>query len=440
MRRPLGQGTGGRRPDWRDCPGWLRLILAVEAGRLAAYASRLCRLGSGRSISGRVMQVVEPHALERLAAGKRIVLVSGTNGKTTTAHLVVAALRGSGANSSWIAHNADGANLRRGIVSALGTSRRARFAVLEADERVVAELLQVAHPEVLVLLNLSRDQLDRNPEVKGVARVWRAAIQAAGSQGPVVVANASDPLVVWAAETARRVIWICTPNRWIADAALCPRCDARLVRERSSDPRRSGCAGTRWHCVACGFAEPPGAYVVEQDRIVDSRDQVWQPQLNVPGSFNVSNAACALAAVEQLGVPPVEALAGMRTVSEPAGRFAVVRYGETVARLLLAKNPAGWAETLPLATAATVVLAIDSAIADGQDVSWLWDVDFEQLGSQVVIATGPRAQDLGVRLRYAEVQHRVVPDLADALHGLAGGVDVVATYTPFRRLQAMATR
>jgi UDP-N-acetylmuramyl tripeptide synthase len=103
----------------------------------------------------------------------------------------------------------------------------------------------------------------------------------------------------------------------------------------------------------------------------------------------------------------------------------------------LAKNPAGWAEALPLAQTQTVVLAIDSAAADGRDVSWLWDVDYERLVGRTVIATGRRAQDLAVRLRYAEVEYRCIPDLADALADHAEPVDVIATYTPFQRLRRM---
>jgi UDP-N-acetylmuramyl tripeptide synthase len=127
----------------------------------------------------------------------------------------------------------------------------------------------------------------------------------------------------------------------------------------------------------------------------------------------------------------------MREVTAPAGRFATAQYGDTTARLLLAKNPAGWAEALPLAQTSTVILAIDSAAADGRDVSWLWDVDYEQLQGRSVVATGPRAQDLAVRLGYAEVDHRCVPDLAAALAGHPEPVDVIATYTPFQRLRKM---
>ena len=127
----------------------------------------------------------------------------------------------------------------------------------------------------------------------------------------------------------------------------------------------------------------------------------------------------------------------MRTVTSPAGRYATTTFGNTTVRLLLAKNPAGWAGSLPLATSQTVVLAIDSAAADGRDVSWLWDVNYEQLAGRHVIATGPRAQDLSVRLLYAGVDHSVVPDLAEAMAGHDAPVDVIATYTPFQRLRKL---
>jgi UDP-N-acetylmuramyl tripeptide synthase len=286
----------------------------------------------------------------------------------------------------------------------------------------------------LVLLNFSRDQLDRHHEIKGLGHSWRNALAAAGEDGPVVVANASEPLIVWAAETAKQVVWVDTATTWTQDASLCPNCGSGLVREQ---PDHTGAPGGDWHCSGCALRQPAADYRVQDGTILDPSGRVWLPDLNVPGSFNVSNAACALAAAELMGVEPNVALAGMRTVTAPAGRFATMQVGGTTARLLLAKNPAGWAEALPLAQTPTVVLAIDSAAADGRDVSWLWDVEYEQLAGRRVVATGPRAQDLAVRLAYADVEFQVVPDLAEALAGQDGPVDVIATYTPFQRLRKM---
>jgi len=381
------------------------------------------------------MLKLDPSALSKLLAGKRIAVVSGTNGKTTTTHFLAAALRESlPAGTNRLVHNADGANLHHGLASALSQHPDADIAILESDERVVGDVIRLGRPEVLVLLNFSRDQLDRHHEIKSLGRSWRTALADAGQDGPVVVANADEPLVVWAALAAKQVIWVDTSTTWTQDSSLCPACEANLIRIQP-DPR-SGLGGD-WYCTSCDLAQPKGDYRVESGTIVDRTQQVWDAELSVPGVFNVSNAACALAAAELMGVDPRTALRGMRTVTSPAGRFATARYGTTTARLLLAKNPAGWAEALPLAQTKTVVLAIDPAAADGRDVSWLWDVDYERLAGRTVIATGRRAQDLAVRLRYAEVEYRCIPDLAAALADHSEPVDVIATYTPFQRLRRM---
>ncbi|OYO20865.1 UDP-N-acetylmuramyl peptide synthase [Enemella dayhoffiae] len=411
----------------------VRLSAGLLAGEAAALASRVARRGSGASIRGRVLTRVDPQALAKLLPGRRIAVVSGTNGKTTTTHLLAAAVRqGLGSSASRMVTNADGANLHHGIASALGRAPKADIAVLETDERVVADVVRLGHPEVLVLLNFSRDQLDRHHEIKSLGTAWLRALMTAGADGPVVVANATEPLIVWAARHAKQVVWVDTQNLWHADSVLCPECGSTLVTEAST-----GSAGGRWRCTGCDLAQPEATWRVVDGRIVDPAGVSHDPQLHVPGAFNVSNAACALAAAAVLGVPVETALTGMRTVTSPAGRFATTKFGDTTARLLLAKNPAGWAEALPIMATDTVVLAIDSVAADGKDVSWLWDVDFEQLAGKQVVASGPRAHDLAIRLKYAEVEHRVEPDLARALSGHPDPVDVIATYTPFQKLRKL---
>lgn len=404
----------------------VRLGLGVSAGGLAGLASRISGRGSGASIRGKVLLTLAPDALATLLPGRTIAAVSGTNGKTTTTHLLTAALRQGLTRPDRVVTNADGANLHHGIASALATHPRCDIAILETDERVVPDVVRLGRPAVLVLLNFSRDQLDRHHEIKALGRGWRDALKEAGPAGPVVVANASDPLVVWAAQTAQTVVWVDTATRWTQDAALCPGCGAVLSH-----------ADGRWSCPAGDLSQPRAAYVVADGAVVTPDGTSHQLNLQVPGAFNVSNAACALAAAAELGIDAQTAIDGMRTVSSPAGRYATATFGDTTARLLLAKNPAGWAEALPLTDTETVVLAIDSAAADGKDVSWLWDVDYEQLAGRTVIATGPRAQDLSVRLAYAEVEHTVLPDLATALAGHRKPVDVVATYTPFQRLRKL---
>ena len=409
-------------------PRRLRLNAAILAGNLAAFGSRLAGTGSGASVRGQILTRLAPSAFADLLRGRRVLAVSGTNGKTTTTHLLAAAVRyGLGADAARLVTNADGANLGYGIASALSQARTADIAVLETDERVVSAMIEHGRPELLVLLNFSRDQLDRHHEIKALGRAWRVALEAAGPTGPTIVANACDPLVTWSAGTAAKVIWVETDTVWHADGALCPACGTLLVRVPAH-------GRDRWDCPGCELTQPPADFQVLGSQIVLPSGEVVQPQLQVPGSFNISNAACALAAALEFGVPLPAALAGMHTVTSPAGRFATTSFGSTTARLLLAKNPAGWAEALPLATSDPVILAIDAVAADGKDVSWLWDVDYEQLAGRHVVCTGPRAQDLAVRLGYAEVEHTVLNDLSAALASVEGEVDLVSTYTPFQRL------
>lgn len=410
----------------------LRLAAAVNAGRVAAAVSRLAGRGSGASIRGQVMMRVDPRAFSKLLAGRRIASVSGTNGKTTTTHLLAAAVTASVPQTPHrVVTNADGANLFHGIASALGEQPKADLAILETDERVVQTLIEQGRPEVLVLLNFSRDQLDRHHEIKALGRSWRQGLIDAGPSGPVVVANACDPLVVWAAQPAKKVIWIDTGDGWTQDAALCPECGAVLRRVDQTGERAT------WDCPSCELTQPIADYRVDGETVVAADGTRYELQLQVPGRFNRANAACALAAAIQFGVSPLIALQGMSSVAAPAGRYATGTFGTTKARLLLAKNPAGWAESLTLAASDPVILAIDSAAADGRDVSWLWDVEYEQLAGRHVICTGPRAQDLAVRLSYAGVDHEVVNDLNTALSDRDAMLDCIATYTPFQRLRKL---
>lgn len=428
----VDQDSGAHRPPRSPRLGRrarLRLAFATGAGRLAAAASRLTRRGAGGSVPGRVMLTLDPGALAKLLATRRVAIVSGTNGKTTTTHLLAAAIR-SEVGDHRVVHNADGANLQQGILTAVATNPGADLAVLETDERVVPDMLRVADPQVLVLLNVSPDQLDRHHEITALAQGWRDALDTAGTSAPAVVANANDPWVVWATAPADRVVWIDTAATGSDGTTQCPECGGWLAHTEDA-------GDTTWHCRSCSFGKPDPDYRVADDTVVDPQGHAWEPDLGLPGQFNIDNAASALAAAHRFGVSSPAAWEGMRHVSSPAGRYATARFGDATARLFLAKNPAGWAALLPVVDHQVVILAIDAQAADGRDLSWLWDVCYEQLAGHTVIATGPRAHDLAVRLRYAEVDYRLIPDLAAATSGHSGHVDVVSTYTPFQHLQAM---
>ncbi len=372
-------------------------------------------------VGGRAILALDPRALEHLARAHRIAVVSGTNGKTTTTSMLAAAL----GNSGPVLSNAKGANLPPGLAAALGARHSdSGLAALEVDEAWLGRVVRATQPEVAVLLNLSRDQLDRNNEVRRLAGAWRDVF--AAPDAPAVVANADDPLVAWGAGAAHAVIWVGAGQPWTADASGCPGCGGRILFRDGS-----------WACMACSLRRPELSLWVEGDEVVSATGARYRLALQLPGRCNRANAALALAAAQRMGVDGAAALAAMSRIEEVGGRYRHVEVGSTQAHLLLAKNPAGWTEVFDLIAPppGPVVIAINARIADGKDPSWLWDVPFERLAGRFVVATGERGRDLAVRLHYAGVEHVRVDDMVEAVQrGGPGPVDVVANYTSFQAL------
>jgi lipid II isoglutaminyl synthase (glutamine-hydrolysing) len=429
-----------------------RAVVAVAALTFSNWLSRTLGWGSGTVAGGRVGLAIDPALLTTLTEGRRVALVSGTNGKTTTTRMLVAAL--SGQLDDGVATNDTGANMPAGHVSALAASPRAPAAVLEVDEGYLGRVIEETTPQVVLLLNLSRDQLDRIAEVRLLAERWRSAmagLRPAGGNGgrTVVVANADDPMVVWAASEAPDVRWVGAGQAWHNDAAACPSCGGGI---------RFGLERGGWACDRCGLARPERHAWIEGSELVTADGDRVQVDIALPGGFNRANAAMAVVAATLMGTATapapgvVEALHRLSGVRQVAGRFSTtVREGHPV-RLLLAKNPAGWAAIFDLLEEdgtgkSPVVLSVNARIADGLDTSWLWDVPFERLAGRPVVATGDRRLDLAVRLRYAEVPCAVVADPLIALDraiglGRAGEVAVTATvdflanYTAFADLRS----
>jgi UDP-N-acetylmuramyl tripeptide synthase len=399
-----------------------RTRIAVLAGRVAGWLSRSIGQGAGATISGRVLNAIAPEALTELAPGQRIALVSATNGKTTTTRLLAAALEAAGTP---VVSNSTGANLTSGIAPTLASARRPGAAVLEVDERVVPRVVDPLNAELLVLGNLSRDQLDRYGEVHAVGDSWRRVAEAHPELR--IVANASDPHVVWAA-TPAKTTWVELGAGWRNDAATCPSCGALL-----------GWSDRGFDCTGCGFVQPQTPNRLDADGSLVLDGETIPLRLRLPGRWNRANAALAItAAATHFDVPPAVAAKAAEQISTVAGRYRTVRLDDgRPLRILLAKNPAGWTEVLhhlgPRPGA--VVIAVNARVADGKDPSWLWDVPYELLGGHPVAASGDRALDVAVRLRYAEVDHILEPDPIRAAHLLDGDeVTVIATYTQFSAL------
>jgi len=404
----------------------MRARLATTVGGAAATVSRLA--GRDGSVIGGIIGLrIEPDLLSLLAAGRQVILVTGTNGKTTTTRLITAALEATGQR---IASNVFGANMEAGLTSALSRAPDAPLAVLETDEKYIPAMIKATAPKIVVLLNLSRDQMDRAAEIWMLARRWHEALAAAPDT--LVVANADDPLVAWAASSAAKVTWVAAGQRWREDSWCCPHCGAHLLRH-----------GDDWNCHECAYMRPPVRWTLQDDKVIDPTGQVLPLRLTLPGRANASNAVVALAVAEAFGVAPSTALINMREVTSVAGRYTQVERRGAELRLLLAKNPAGWLEALDvMAPAPTpVLLAVNAQGPDGRDTSWLWDVDYRRLRGRTVLVGGERRMDLAVRLEADDVAFQLVDSIDQAIDlAHSPRLEVLANYTAFQQYRAVIGR
>ncbi|GAA3968938.1 MurT ligase domain-containing protein [Actinomadura viridis] len=404
----------------------LRSQLAVALGRTAAKMSRLAGRGDGSVIGGRIGLRLDPELLTRLARDRKLVLVSATNGKTTTTRLITSAMTPLGE----VATNAFGANMPTGHVSALASAPDARYGVLECDEKYVPMVLAETGANVVALMNLSRDQMDRAAEIWLLAGKWRKALEA--SPQSHVIANCDDPLVTWGASTAKSVTWVAAGQHWREDSWCCPECGGPLDREETDE-------NSDWRCRECHFARPRPDWILKGDQVTAPDGRAFPlSQLALPGRANRSNATIALAVVSQFGVPPEQALPLLGEVRSVAGRYTTVEHQGRHIRLLLSKNPAGWLEAFDVLEPAPgpVALSINAQGPDGRDTSWLWDVDYRILRGRPIWVTGQRRIDLAARLEAADVQFTVVDDIDQAVMAVPPGrLDVIANYTAFQDIR-----
>jgi lipid II isoglutaminyl synthase (glutamine-hydrolysing) len=381
-------------------------------------------------IGGLVAMTLDRSILRQLGAGRRTVVVTGTNGKSTTTRMTAAALRTLGA----VASNAEGANMDAGLVAALAADREAAVAALEVDEMHVPHVLDALDAAVVILLNLSRDQLDRVGEINVIERTLRSGL--AGHPKAVIVANCDDVLMTSAAYDSTDVVWVAAGGAWSADSVSCPRSGEVIVRD-----------GAHWYSTGADFTRPSPHWWFDDDMLYGPDRLALPMRLRLPGSVNRGNAAQAVAAAVTLGADPVAAVAAVCDVDEVAGRYRTIRAGAHTVRMLLAKNPAGWQEALSMVDkqAAGVVIAVNGRVPDGEDLSWLWDVRFGRFEdartATPVVAAGERGTDLAVRLGYAGVEHTLVHDAVAAIASCPPGpIEVVANYTAFLQLQRRLAR
>ncbi len=439
-----------------------RLYLECAAARTVGRLSRVAGRGGGTTLPGKLLWKLDPGAIDALAARLPYgsALVSATNGKTTTTAMAARIL----STQHKLAWNSSGANLASGVASTLLAAPDAELALLEVDEAALPEILRRTKPQVVSLGNLFRDQLDRYGELEIVAERWRAAI-AAMSPMTALIVNADDPVVAELAVNRRNTLRFGiddpaharTSLQHAADSKYCVRCGKPYAYEAAY----VGHLGA-YRCEACGHSRPPldvAAHNIHLDGLAGSSFDLVTPggiarvRLALPGLYNVYNALAAAGVAYALGTPVDEIVAGLERFTAAFGRFERIEADGREIVMLLIKNPAGANEVvrtlIDAEVPSVVVVALNDAIADGRDVSWIWDVDFEPLLERVerVIVTGERAAELGLRFLYGglpEASLEVVDSLDQALtrgleHVPVGGrLVVLPTYTAMLALRAIA--
>ena len=441
------------------------VLLTVEIGlaRLAGSISRAARRGGGTTLPGKLLWRVDRGAIDALSARlpQGTVVISATNGKTTSSAMAAFVL-GAARRLAW---NNSGANLASGVASTLLDADAAELGLLEVDEFALPELLPRLRPRVLVLGNLFRDQLDRYGELEHIAERWRDAV-AELPPATTLVVNADDPVVADLASGREGAVrygvddpQVARPSlQHAADSKYCVRCGSPYAYAAAY----VGHLGD-YRCEACGHARPR-LDLAARDIALDgleatsfdlaSAAATTRLRLPLPGLYNVYNALAASALCLALGEPPAAVRRGLESFGAAFGRFERVAVDGHSVLLLLIKNPAGANEAIRTlaegGVPSTLLVALNDAIADGRDVSWIWDVDFEPLlaGASRIVVAGDRAAELALRFTYAgfaaerlEVVRALEPALERALELAPADepLGVLPTYTAMLALRKVLT-
>lgn len=426
----------------------LRFYLAIILGKCVSTISRVFRIGAGATWPGEIAIRVYPSILTQFAKQNvTTVLVAGTNGKTTTVKMIETILQTRGIRR--VAHNRSGANLENGLVSAFVADMgllgklRSKYFIFEVDEATLPNILPKLTPKVLVLTNLFRDQLDRYGEVDVIAEKW---LDAFGRLTPAttVLVNADDPHLAFIGTKIHapvKYFGLGEPALFrktmqhATDTIYCPSCGNRLTFGGVYFSHLG-----KWACGTCGFTHPA----------LDIEDKDFESPLE--GLYNHYNALAAALTSRTLGIADAIIRQGLVSFKPAFGRMETIRSEGKAIKILLSKNPTGFNESLRTVQESKekgpLLLVLNDRIPDGTDISWIWDVDFEELKGNPypVIVSGDRCFDLGLRLKYAEVKtERIYEQLEDAIgEGLAITKDneifwVLPTYSAMLEVRKLLT-
>jgi len=378
----------------------LTLAAACLAGKFAGHLSVVLGRGRGETLSGRVILAIDPKAISKLSSGRDIVLVSGTNGKTTSTTNLATILRdfaGEGVSTS-----ESGANMPAGIAALLAQKPRHRFAVIECDEMYLPEMYRKLLPKVVVLLNLSRDQLHRTGEVRKVANLWHDTF----TQDDVTfVIDRDDPFLEHSVANAGHVIRVSFSGRQHPDAATCPNC-AAILDWSTGD-----------YLCPCGLgAKFPD---VRSDKRLDG------PQ---------RNTVLVIEAARLMGAE-IMADEAQDLITKSPDRVSDFLISGKQVSTHLAKNPESWRQALGDVTSDQVILSVNARGIDGRDTSWLWDIDYSKLLGKKVVCTGERRLDIAYRLSVQGIDVRVSESFPDAVESCSDhSIQAIASYTAYQDL------
>ena len=422
-------------------------ILVIWLGKVLLWATRL-RGGAGSAFPGLVVETIYPNFIKRMVKGLSggSILVTGTNGKTTTTKMLRGVLEDAGHRPL---SNRAGGNLSRGVASALieHADWRGRLdgdvGLFEIDEAFTGDVAQKLCPRTIVVLNLLRDQLDRYGELDRTAQLIAAGLPYAQT----AVLNADDPLVAGLAEAASKVISFGASDKI---RALLPHDEELLTRKPGSrsKPRQQqppiGNLDLRLSSVEVKSGQ--------QNLTIQHEGKVYGGTLQIQGLYNAYNALAAVAAASSIGINIKAAIASLAKAEPAFGRTELIEVGDKKLQLLLVKNPAGFNQVIRTflmgSRQQSLLIAINDNFADGRDVSWLWDVDFEQMQKQdhQTLTSGIRGYDLAVRLKYADTKSTTELNLASALDQFMADLPpgatgfVIPTYTAMLALRQLLAR
>jgi len=434
----------------------LRLNLAIGAARLGGTLSRRLHRGGGTSLPGLLALRMDPHALAKLS--KKLsdsVIITGTNGKTTTANMLAEILR---AHGSKIIHNTAGANLVSGLLTAMidgkSTGYEGKIGLFEVDEATIPKVAAQLQPKFVLVTNIFRDQLDRYGELDHTADLIRKSLPALGDDTSVIL-NSDDPRVAALADdlNLRPIFFGLEDESYAAshldeaqDSKACLLCGTALEYKLQYFAHLGIYA-----CPHCGFSRPePQVKAVDIElSLSGTRFSVVTPSgsfsltIKPAGLYNVYNALAAIAIAIQHGVDTAVIKAALEEFKPAFGRMEEVKIGDKTVRLMLMKNPTGFNQVISALnlddSPKNLIIAINDNLADGIDISWLWDVDIERLGEfNFVIASGVRGEDMALRLKYADfetkrilVENNIEKAIESGLSRIASceEISLLATYT-----------